>query len=86
MKNDNLCEKCFIVVHQNYEERTDACAYRTEQDARKSVEEDVDLVTDELIAAGYEPHILRDTFKNPSIYVSGSDIYYEWQIIETTIE
>lgn len=79
-------EKCFIVMHRNYAEGTDACAYRTEEDARKAVEEEAEAVAESLFQEGREPKVSRDAFQCTTIYVGGSDIYYEWEIIETYIE
>lgn len=79
-------EKCFVVLHRNYADGSDAAAYRRESDAKAAIEEEKESVLTELKERGYEPTILRDNSDNPSVYVADSDIYYEWEIIETTIE
>lgn len=81
-----VCEKCFIVTHRNYAEGTDACAYKSKEDAQEAVEEEVELVVESLSQEGRKPKVLRDMFGNPTIYVGGTDIYYEWEIVETHIE
>lgn len=78
-------EKCFVVLHRNYADGSDATAYKLESDAKAAVEEEKESVLAELRERGYEPTILRDGLDNPSVYAADSDIYYEWEIIETTI-
>ena len=78
-------EKCFVVVHRNYADGSDAYACKSEEDARKPVKEDVVSVKKELVEKGYEPVELWDALGNPEVYVSNRNIYYEWQIVETRI-
>jgi len=79
-------KKCFIVVHRNYAEGIDACAFGNEDAAKKAVREDFEVVMQDMIDRGYEPVDLWDGFGNPEIFVRDTDIFYEWQTIETTIE
>ena len=51
---------CFIVVHRNFAEGADAYAYWSEDDAKKSINEDVATVVKSLTEEGYEPTTLRD--------------------------
>lgn len=77
--------KCSIVVHRNYAEGTDACAFWDEKDARKSVKEDVDTEVKSLIEEGYEPTTLWHNQNSVEVFVTDSDIYYEWEIIGSQI-
>lgn len=77
--------ECFIVVHRNYAEGTDAYAFWSEKWAKKSVNEDVNTEFTSLCIEGYNPIILRRT-SGATVYVNDTDIYYEWEILKTTIE
>ena len=77
--------ECFIVVHRNYAEGTDAYAFWTEKWAEKSVNEDVNTEFTILCHEGYNPVILRRP-SGATVYVNDTDIYYEWEILKTTIE
>ena len=77
--------ECFIVVHRNYAEGTDAYAFWTEKWAKKSVNEDVNTEFTSLCNEGYNPIILRRP-SGATVYVNDTDIYYEWEILKTTIE
>lgn len=77
-------KECFVVVHRNYSEGTDAYAFFNEEDAKKCVHEDVNTEVISLKEEGYEPVVL-DRFGSKEIYVPDSDIYYEWEILNTTI-
>ena len=76
---------CVIVVHRNYAEGEDAYAFWSEDDARKSVNEDVDTEVKSLIEEGYEPTILRHSRDSVDVYVADSSVYYEWSIIASDI-
>lgn len=77
--------ECFIVVHRNYAEGTDAYAFWSEKDAEKSVNADVDTEFTSLSLEGYNPAVLRRP-SGATVYVNDTDIYYEWEILKTTIE
>ncbi|NBJ88121.1 hypothetical protein [Acutalibacter sp. 1XD8-36] len=76
---------CFIVVHRNFAEGADAYAYWSEDDAKKSINEDVATVVKSLTEEGYEPTTLRDACDGVDVYVADSDIYYEWNIFRSSI-
>lgn len=78
-------KECFIVLHGNYAEGSDAYAFWNEDDARKSVNEDVDTVVKSLVEEGYEPTILRHGPDSVEVYVADSGIYYEWEIVISDI-
>ena len=78
-------KECFIVVHSNYAEGMSAYAFWKEDEARKSVSEDVDTVVKDLTEQGYNPTVLRRGCDSVEVYVADSDIYYEWNIIITEI-
>lgn len=42
--------QCFIVIHRNYADGLDACVFWNEDEAKKSVNEDVDTVVKSLTA------------------------------------
>lgn len=78
-------KECFIVVHSNYDEGMTAYAFWKEDEAKKSVNEDVDTVVKDLTEQGYNPTVLRRGCDSVEVYVADSDIYYEWNIIITEI-
>jgi len=77
--------KCFVVVHRNYAEGTDAYALWEAKTAEKSVNSDVEVEFRSLHEEGYKPVVLRRE-SGATVYVPDSDIYYEWDIFETPIE
>ncbi len=77
--------KCLIVVHRNYAEGTDAYAFWDEKTAEKSVNADADTKVVSLCGEGYNPVVLRRP-NGVTVYVTDTDIYYEWEILKTTIE
>lgn len=76
---------CFVVIHWNYADGMDACVFCNKENARESVEEDVETVEKDLRAQGYEPTTLGDAVGGAEVYVPDSNIYYEWKIIATHI-
>lgn len=76
---------CFIVVHSNYADGTDAYAFWNEEDARKSILEDVDATVESLKESGYEVRCL-ERLDEWEVYVPDTDIYYEWSVEKSTIE
>ena len=74
-------KECFIVVHSNYDEGMTAYAFWKEDEAKKSVNEDVDTVVKDLTEQGYKPTVLWRDLDRVEVYVADSDIYYEWNII-----
>lgn len=78
-------ETCFIVVHRNYADGADAYAFWNEEDARKSVSEDIDVTVKSLKESGYEVKLL-ERLDEWEVYVPDTDIYYEWSIGQSTIE
>ena len=78
--------KCYIVVHRNYADGTDAYAFHSEEKARESVKQDFETEMQNLRSQGYDPVDMWDTFGNPEIFVRDTDIYYEWTIFESAID
>lgn len=65
------------MVHRNYAEGMDAYAFWSEDDARKSVNEDVDTEVKSLTEEGYEPTVLRHDQDNVEVNAADGNIYYE---------
>lgn len=78
-------EEIFVVLHSNYSEGTDAYAFRDETVAKKSVDTDVEVEVKSLTEDGREPQILRRP-SGVTVCAHDGDIYYEWEIFETTLE
>ena len=76
----------FIVVDSNYAEGMTAYAFWKEDEARKSVNEDVETVVKDLTEQGYEPTILRHDWDSVEVYAADRNIYYEWNIIISEIQ
>lgn len=76
---------CYIVICTNFADGKDAYAFMDETDARKSVDEDVETVLHDLTEYGYEPTVICHNSDHAEVYVADSDIYYEWQIVLSTI-
>ena len=79
-------DKCYIVRHKNYEEGESAYAFYKKQDAEIRVNEDAKTVEKDLKEQGYMPDVLEGAYGNITIFVSNSDIYYEWSIAESDIQ
>lgn len=78
--------KCYTVVDSSYDAGQDTYAFWSHEDAEKSVETDVQAVTADLKAQGYESiRVLRHP-DSAEMYVPDTDIYYEWAIHETEIQ
>ena len=77
---------CVAVIHSNYAEGRDVCVYRRAADAKAAIEAELGVTIASLKDRGYNPTLLRDSFDNPEVYVKDTDIWYEWQAVETTIE
>lgn len=79
---------CFIVVHRNYADGVDAYAFWNEEDARKSISEDIDVTVKSLKESGYEVKLLErlDEWDEWEVSVPDTDIYYEWSVGQSTIE
>lgn len=78
-------KECRVVVHRNYAEGTDAYAFWSEADAKQSIQEDVKTVAADLEQQGYKPVRVLERLDSSEVYVADGDIYYEWQIVPTTI-
>lgn len=78
-------EEIVVVIHSNYAEGADAYAFRDEKMAERSVDADVETEMKSLTKEGYKPKILRQP-SEAMVYVPDSNIYYEWEILKTTLE
>lgn len=82
--------KCYIVIHKNYADGEDAYAFYKEEHARKSVEEDIKTVENDLTADGYKPltsrKIVGNDLVNAKVVANDGNIYYEWMIVPSDIQ
>ena len=79
-------KECFIVVHSNYDEGMTAYAFWKDDEAKKSVNEDVETVVKDLTEQGDKPTVLRHDWDSVEIYAADRNIYYEWNIIISEIQ
>ena len=84
-RKSNAHNKCYVVIQQDYATGGNISVYKDESDARRSVIEDVETVKKELLEDGHEPIVNWDALRNPEVIVADSNIYFEWEIIETNI-
>lgn len=84
-RKSNAHNKCYVVIQQDYATGGNISVYKDESDARRSVIEDVETVKKELLEDGHEPIANWDALRNPEVIVADSNIYFEWEIIETNI-
>lgn len=78
-------QEIIVVIHSNYAEGRDAYAFWDKKTAQKSVDADVKTEVKNLTEEGRVPVTLYN-LNNVTVYVPDTDIYYEWEIINTTIE
>lgn len=78
-------EECYIVVHRNYADGTMAYAFRKEQEARRDIDEDVSETVQSLSEQGYKVVALKG-LDGSEVFVPDSGIYYEWEIIGSSIQ
>lgn len=79
-------QQIIVVVHSNYAEgTTDAYAFWDEKIAKESVNADVETEVKSLTEEGYKPAVLRRP-SGVTVFVPDSGIYYEWEILNTTLE
>lgn len=79
-------QSCYMVLYQSYAEGKDANAYWYEEAALEAVKNEVEVKEAVLRDEGYEPEVLSRGEDHFEVYVPGGDIYYEWDIILSTIE
>ena len=84
-RKSNAHNKCYVVIQQDYATGGNISVYKDESDARRSVIEDVETIKKELLEDGHEPIVNWDALRNPEVIVADSNIYFEWEIIETNI-
>lgn len=84
-RKSNAHNKCYVVIQRDYATGGNISVYKDESDARRSVIEDVETVKKELLEDGHEPIANWDALRNPEVIVADSNIYFEWEIIETNI-
>lgn len=79
--------ECFVVVYRSYAAGLDATVFYSKQEAEESVKAEVDQVVEDLIEQGYGEGIkvVDNIFGHQEVFVSHSDIYYEWDIISTAL-
>lgn len=77
-------EECYIVVHRNYADGTMAYAFRNEEEARKDIDDDVSETVQSLSEQGYKAVALKG-LEGSEVFVPDSDIYYEWELVSSTI-
>ena len=76
---------CFIVLFSSNSEGIDAYAFYKENDAKKSILDDCEILENELRTRGYDPVVLCKRTGDREIYVPDTDLYYEWTIHESSI-
>ena len=79
-------KECYIIIHSNYAEGSDAYAFANMESARRSMKADVDVELRNLTDAGYRDIVKEESEDEASVYVRGLDIYYEWSIIPSHLE
>ena len=84
-RKSNAHNKCYVVIQQDYATGGNISVYKDESDAIRSVIEDVETIKKELLEDGHEPIVNWDALRNPEVIVADSNIYFEWEIIETNI-
>lgn len=79
-------KECYIIIHSNYAEGSDAYAFANMESARRSMKADVDVELRNLTDAGYRDIVKEESEDEAYVYVRGLDIYYEWSIIPSHLE
>lgn len=79
-------QACFIVIHRNYADGTDAYAFWNEASARKSILDDVNITVRSLKDSGYKDVEVLERTDECEVYVPDTDIYYEWSVSTSSIE
>lgn len=79
-------QTCFIVIHRNYADGTDAYAFWNEANARKSVSDDINITVKSLKDGGYKDVKVLEWTDEWAVYVPDTDIYYEWSVGKSSIE
>lgn len=77
---------CYIIRCDNYADGKDAVVYRTEPAARTAMNADIEATIHELEEQGYKPVKAIHSEYAVDVYVPDSDIYYEWELISSTIK
>lgn len=77
---------CYIVVHRNYDEGLSANAYTDRESANLSVRQDVDMVYQSLVYQGYSDAARKIDHNHQEVVAARGNIYFEWTVIESTIE
>lgn len=77
---------CYIVVHRNYDEGLSANAYTDRESANLSVLQDADMVYQSLVHQGYPDVARKIDHDSQEVVAARGNIYFEWTVIESTIE
>lgn len=59
--------------------------YRREAEAKAAVEAELRSAIASLKKQGYIPTLFRDRVNHSELYVMDAGIWYEWQVVKTTI-
>lgn len=76
---------CSVVVHRNYCEGLDACAFIEEGAARRFITESLEIISGLLESQGYDCDIVWQDENNVEISAAEGNIYYEWSLIMTEL-
>lgn len=84
---NSLKEKgtCYVVQCICYSDDDSTSVFWKEEDAYKSMIEDMETEITNLQDGGYE-FVSSENDTSAEVHVPDSDIYYEWEIIETDIQ
>lgn len=77
--------KCYVVNHRCYSGDNYSVVYWKEEHAKECIQNDLKIIEKEMQIGMYDYDVL-DRLDSIELYVVDSDIYYEWEIVETTIE
>lgn len=79
-------QDCYIVLHRNYADGSYARAYWSADAAYKAVEDECQRISVMLQDTHYECRILKIGNDHTEVYAPDRDIYYEWDVVFSTIE
>lgn len=75
-----LVSECYIVVRSDYAEGISVYAFENAEDAEAEVTAEVQIKISNLRKEGYKPIVEGQPDNVMNVYVTDSNIYYEWEI------
>ena len=76
--------KCYVMSCRCYSGDNSVSVFLDEHDAYKAMIEDMEVEIKNLQNSGYE-FTSAENDDSAELYVPDSDIYFEWDIVETTL-